>query len=294
MHAQTSADIFSSVGKQTKVAVRFSTVGGEKGSSDLARDPRGFAIKFYTEEGNWDIVCNHTPIFFIRDGVKFPTFIHTQKRNPQTNLKDATMFWDFLSSNQESVHQVIQLFSDRGTPAGFRYVDAFSGHTFKFTKADGSFKYVKFHFKTDQGHKDLSNEEAAELTKTNPDHATEDLFEAIARGEYPSWTLYVQVLDPKEAENFRWNIFDITKVWPHADVPLRPVGNMTLNHNPENYFAEIEQLAFSPAHLVPGVEPSADPMLQARLFSYSDTHRHRLGVNYQQIPVNKPLHAFAP
>ncbi|KAI1617887.1 catalase [Exophiala viscosa] len=290
----TSADIFSAVGKKTKVAVRFSTVGGEKGSSDSARDPRGFAIKFYTEEGNWDIVCNHTPIFFIRDGVKFPTFIHTQKRNPRTNLKDATMFWDFLSSNQESVHQVVQLFSDRGTPASYRNVDAFSGHTFKFTKADGTFKYVKFHFKTDQGHKDLTNEEAAELSKTNPDHATEDLFEAIQRGEFPSWTLYVQILDPKEAENFRFNIFDVTKVWPHSDVPLRPVGKMTLNHNPDNYFAEVEQLAFSPAHLIPGVEPSADPMLQARLFSYSDTHRHRLGVNYQQIPVNKPLHAFAP
>jgi catalase len=301
------------VGKKTNVAVRISTVGGEKGSADSARDPRGFSIKFYTEEGNWDLVGNHTPVFFIRDGVKFPTFIHTQKRNPRNNLKDATMFWDFLSSNQESAHQVIQLFSDRGTPRTFRNCDTFSvssiflcnglpaeahshsqGHTFKFTKNDGTYKYVKFHVKTDQGHADMTNEEAAALTSSNPDHATEDLFNAIERGEFPSWTLYVQVMDPKDAEKFRWNILDITKVWPHSEVPLRPVGKMTLNRNPENYFAEVEQLAFSPAHLVPGIEPSADPMLQARLFSYSDTHRHRLGVNYQQIPVNRPLHVYAP
>lgn len=204
------------------------------------------------------------------------------------------MFWDFLSSNQESAHQVIQLFSDRGTPATFRHVDCFPGHTFKFTKPDGTFKYVKFHFKTNQGHRDMSNEEAAALASTNPDHATQDLFEAIQRGEHPSWTLYVQVLDPKDAEKLRWNIFDVTKVWPHGDVPLRPVGTMTLNRNPDNYFAEIEQIAFAPSHLVPGIEPSADPMLQARLFSYPDTQRHRLGVNYQQIPVNRPLHAYAP
>ncbi|ETI23416.1 hypothetical protein G647_05218 [Cladophialophora carrionii CBS 160.54] len=290
----TSADLFSHIGKKTNVAVRISTVGGEKGSADSARDPRGFSIKFYTEEGNWDMVGNHTPIFFIRDGVKFPTFIHTQKRNPRNNLKDATMFWDFLSSNQESVHQVIQLFSDRGTPRTFRHCDTFSGHTFKFTKTDGTFKYVKFHVKSDQGHADMTNEEAVALTASNPDYATEDLFNAIERGEFPSWTLYVQVLDPKDAEKFRWNILDITKVWPHSEIPLRPVGKMTLNRNPENYFAEVEQLAFSPGHLVPGIEPSADPMLQARLFSYSDTHRHRLGVNYQQIPVNRPLHAYAP
>ena len=290
----TSADLFSQIGKKTNVAVRISTVGGEKGSADSARDPRGFSVKFYTDEGNWDLVGNHTPIFFIRDGVKFPTFIHTQKRNPRTNLKDATMFWDFLSSNQESVHQVIQLFSDRGTPRSYRNCDTFSGHTFKFTKIDGTFKYVKFHMRSNQGHDDMTNEEAAALASSNPDHATEDLFNAIDRGNFPSWTLYVQVLDPKDAEIFRWNILDITKVWPHREVPLREVGQMTLNRNPDNYFAEVEQLAFSPAHLVPGIEPSADPMLQARLFSYSDTHRHRLGVNYQQIPVNQPLHPYAP
>ncbi|KAH8888026.1 catalase [Thozetella sp. PMI_491] len=290
----TSADLFSEIGKKTRVAVRFSTVGGEKGSADQARDPRGFAIKFYTEEGNWDMVGNNTPIFFIRDGVKFPTFIHTQKRNPQTNLKDATAFWDFLSSNQESVHEVMHLFSDRGTPASYRHINTYSGHTFKFTKTDGSFKYIKLHFKTNQGNKTLTNEEATALSATNPDYQTQDLFEAIERGEFPSWTLYVQVLDPADAEKFRWNILDVTKVWPQGEVPLREVGKMTLNRNPQNYFAEVEQMAFSPAHLVPGIEPSADPMLQARLFSYSDSQRHRLGVNYQQIPVNSPLHPYAP
>ncbi|KAI5927539.1 catalase Cat [Camillea tinctor] len=290
----TDADIFSEIGKKTKVAVRFSTVGGEKGSSDAARDPHGFSIKFYTEEGNWDMVGNNTPIFFIRDGVKFPTFIHTQKRNPQTNLKDATAFWDFLSSNQESIHEIIHLFSDRGTPLSYRHMNTYSGHTFKFTKRDGSFRYVKIHVLTNQGNKTLNNEESEHLASSNPDWHTQDLFNAIDQGDYPSWDIQVQVLEPEQAEKFRWNIFDITKIWPHSEVPLRPVGRMTLNRNPQNYFAEIEQIAVSPAHLVPGIEPTADPMLQARLFSYSDTQRHRLGVNYQQLPVNAPLHAYAP
>ncbi|KAH8801786.1 peroxisomal catalase [Xylogone sp. PMI_703] len=288
-----SADVFRGIGKKTKVAARFSTVGGEKGSADSARDPRGFAIKFYTEEGNWDMVGNNTPIFFIRDGVKFPTFIHTQKRNPRTNLKDATIFWDFLSSNQESIHQVMYLFSDRGTPYSYRYQNTYSGHTFKFTTKDGSFKYVKLHFISDQGNRSLTNDEAMAMASKNPDHATEDLFNAIEHGEFPSWTLKVQVLDPADAEKYRWNIFDVTKVWPHGDVPFREVGKLTLNRNPDNYFAEIEQLAFSPAHLVPGIEATADPMLQARLFSYADSQRHRLGVNYQQLPVNAPLHPYA-
>jgi catalase len=289
----TSADLFSEVGKKTKVGVRFSTVGGEKGSADVARDPRGFAIKFYTEEGNWDMVGNNTPIFFIRDGVKFPTFIHSQKRNPQTNLKDANMFWDFLSSNQESIHQVMYLFSDRGTPKNFRSASTYSGHTFKFTKQDGSFNYVKLHFISNQGSGTLNGSEA-EATGANPDHATEDLFHAIDSGNFPSWTLKIQVLSPEQAEQFRWNIFDVTKIWPHSEVPFREVGVMTLNRNPTNYFAEIEQIAFAPAHLVPGIEPTADPMLQARLFSYADSQRHRLGVNYQQIPVNAPLHPYSP
>ncbi|KAI9673390.1 MAG: peroxisomal catalase A [Caeruleum heppii] len=289
-----SANMLDTVGKKTKCVARFSTVGGEKGSPDSARDPRGFSVKFYTEEGNWDWVFNNTPVFFLRDPTKFPLFIHTQKRNPQTNLKDATMFWDYLSTHQESVHQVMQLFSDRGTPYSYRHMNGYSGHTYKFTKADGTFKYVQIHCKTDQGIKTFNNAEAGEMASENPDWHTQDLFNSIQDGEYPSWTVYVQVLDPADAEKFRWNIFDLTKVWPQKEVPLRPFGKLTLNKNPENYFAEIEQVAFSPSHFVPGVEASADPVLQSRLFSYPDTHRHRLGVNYQQIPVNCPLRAFNP
>ena len=286
--------MLKTVGKKTKLVTRFSTVGGEKGSADSERDPRGFSTKFYTEEGNWDWVFNHTPIFFIRDPAKFPLFIHTQKRNPQTNLKDATMFWDFLTSNQESIHQVMQLFSDRGTPYSYRHINGYSGHTFKWIKPDGGFNYVKIHAKTDQGSKNMTAEEARKMAGVNPDWHTQDLFRAIERGEHPSWTCYVQVLSPEQAKKFRWNIFDLTKVWPHDEVPLRRFGRLTLDRNVENYFAEMEQVAFSPSHLVPGAEPSADPMLQGRLFSYPDTQRHRLGVNYQQIPVNCPLRAFNP
>lgn len=282
------------VGKKTKLVTRFSTVGGEKGSADSARDPRGFSTKFYTEEGNWDWVFNNTPVFFLRDPSKFPIFIHTQKRNPQTNLKDATMFWDYLSTHQESAHQVMHLFSDRGTPYSYRHMNGYSGHTYKWLKPDGTFNYVQIHCKTDQGSKTFDNGEAGKLSGDNPDWHTEDLFNAIEKGEHPSWTCYVQVLSPEQAEKFRWNIFDLTKVWPQSEVPLRRFGRFTLNKNPQNYFAEIEQAAFSPSHMVPGVEASADPVLQSRLFSYPDTHRHRLGVNYQQIPVNCPLRAFNP
>ncbi|KAI5848022.1 putative catalase [Tricharina praecox] len=290
----TSADMFNGIGKKTRCLARFSTVGGEKGSPDSARDPRGFAVKFYTEEGNYDWVFNNTPIFFLRDPSKFPVFIHTQKRNPQTNLKDATMFWDYLTQNQESVHQLMHLFSDRGTPFSFRHMNGYSGHTYKFTKPDGSFRYVQIHLKTDQGSKTLTNEEAGALASSNPDHATEDLFNSIEKKEFPSWTVYVQVMTPEQAEKFKYSVFDLTKTWPQKEFPLRRFGKMTLNENPQNYFAEIEQAAFSPSHLVPGVEPSADPVLQSRLFSYPDTHRHRLGVNYQQIPANCPLRAFNP
>lgn len=290
----TSMNMLSEVGKKTPCVVRFSTVGGEKGSPDSARDPRGFSMKFYTEEGNLDWVFNNTPIFFLRDPSKFPLFIHTQKRNPQTNLKDATMFWDYLSNNQEAIHQVMQLFSDRGTPYSFRHMQGYSGHTYKFVKDDGSFKYVQIHVKSDQGVKNFTGEEALKMAGENPDWHTQDLYDAIQRGEHPSWTVYAQVLDPEDAEKFHINIFDLTKVWPHNEVPLREFGKLTLNRNPENYFAEIEQVAFSPSHVVPGWQPSTDPVLQSRLFSYPDTHRHRLGVNYQQIPVNCPLHAFNP
>ncbi|KAK0646200.1 catalase [Cercophora newfieldiana] len=288
----TSIDMFNSIGKKTPVLTRFSTVGGEKGSSDTARDPRGFSVKFYTDQGNWDWVFNNTPVFFIRDPTLFPVFIHTQKRNPQTNLADPTMFWDYLSSHPESVHQLMTLFSDRGTPYSYRHMHGFSGHTFKFTQPSGSFVYVQIHLLTNQGIRNFTS--ASEAASASPDHHTADLFSAISSGDFPSWTVYIQTLTPSEAAAFPVNIFDLTKVWPHALAPLRPVGRLTLNRNPQNYFAEIEQAAFSPSHLVPGVEPSADPVLQARLFSYPDTQRHRLGTNYQQIPVNRAVKAWNP
>ncbi|OAX83414.1 hypothetical protein ACJ72_02234 [Emergomyces africanus] len=267
----TTIDMLKGVGKKTKLVTRFSTVGGEKGSADSARDPRGFSVKFYTEQGNWDWVFNNTPVFFLRDPSKFPIFIHTQKRNPQTNLKDATMFWDYLSTHQEAAHQVMHLFSDRGTPYSYRHMNGYSGHTYKWLKPDGTFNYVQIHCKTDQGSKNLTNEEATKLAAENPDWHTEDLFRAIERGECPSWTCYVQVLSPEQAEKFRWNVFDLTKVWPQD----RTSRLLAVPHGSRR-------------------RASADPVLQSRLFSYPDTHRHRLGVNYQQIPVNCPLRAFNP
>jgi len=267
----TRAKFLSEVGKRTEVFVRFSTVGGEKGSADAERDPRGFAAKFYTEEGNYDFVGNNTPVFFIRDPLKFPDFIHTQKRNPATNLKDPDMFWDFLSLTPESIHQVTILFSDRGTPKTYRHMNGYSGHTFKWYNDKGEYFWVKIHFKTEQGIQTLTREEAERIKGEDPDHATRDLYEAIERGEYPA---------------YRFDSFDITKVWPHGDAPLNPVGRMVLDRNPENYFAEVEQSAFSPGNFVPGIAASPDKMLQGRLFSYHDTHRHRLGPNYHLLPVN--------
>ena len=284
----TTAKFLSEVGKRTEVFVRFSTVGGEKGSADSERDPRGFAVKFYTEEGNYDMVGNNTPVFFIRDPLKFPDFIHTQKRHPETNLKDADMFWDFLSLTPESIHQVTILFSDRGTPRSYRHMNGYSGHTFKWYNAKGENCWVKIHFKTDQGIQNFTREEAGRVAAEDPDQATRDLYEAIERGEYPSWTVYVQIMTPEQAAEFRFNPFDITKVIPHGDFLLQPVGRMILNRNPENYFAEVEQSAFSPGNFVPGIGPSPDKLLQGRLFSYQDTHRHRLGPNYHLIPVNSP------
>eukprot|EP01038_Epipyxis_sp_PR26KG_P006738 gene6738-9233_t len=285
------AKLFDSVGKKTAVAVRFSTVGGESGSADTARDPRGFAVKFYSEDGNWDLVGNNTPIFFIRDPILFPSFIHTQKRNPATHCKDPDAMWDFISLRPETTHQVSFLFSDRGTPDGYRQMNGYGSHTFKTVNDEGIPYYVKWHFKTDQGVKNLSSEEADRLASGDPDYALRDLYNAIETKSFPSWTLYIQVMSFSEAERASFNPFDVTKVWPHGEYPLIEVGRMVLNRNPLNYFAEVEQLAFSPAHLVPGIEPSPDKMLQARLFSYSDTHRHRLGVNYQNIPVNCPFAA---
>lgn len=290
----TCAAFVSEVGKKTNIVARFSTVGGESGSADSARDPRGFSVKFYTEEGNLDWVYNNTPVFFIRNPAKFPLFIHTQKRNPQTHLKDANMFWDYLTQNPESLHQVMILFSDRGTPKASRFMHGFSGHTYKWVKKDGSFNYVQIHCLTDQGIKNWNNEEAGETAGSNPDYAMQDLFDTIERKEYPSWTCYVQVMSPEEAEEQDFSVFDLTKVWPHDKFPLRPFGKFTLNRNPTNYFQDIEQAAFSPANLVPGWEPSADPVLQSRLFSYPDTQRYRLGTNYNQIPVNRCPVAHTP
>jgi len=283
----TKAKFLSKVGKRTEVFVRFSTVGGEKGSADAARDPRGFAVKFYTEEGNYDLVGNNTPVFFIRDPLKFPDFIHTQKRHPATNLKDPDMFWDFLSLTPESIHQVTILFSDRGTPRSFRHMHGYSGHTFKWYNDKGEYYWVKIHFTTDQGIQNLTREEADGLSGEDPDHATRDLYQAIERGEYPSWTVSLQIMTPEQAAEYRFDPFDITKVLPHGDFPLVPLGRMVLNRNPENYFAEVEQSAFSPGNFVPGIAASPDKLLQGRLFSYHDSHRHRLGPNYHLIPVNR-------
>ena len=287
----TTARFLSEIGKRTEVFVRFSTVGGEKGSPDAARDPRGFAVKFYTEEGNYDLVGNNTPVFFIRDPLKFPDFIHTQKRHPATNCKDPDMFWDFLSLTPESIHQVTILFSDRGTPASYRHMNGYSSHTFKWYNDKGETCWVQYHFKTDQGIKNLNRLEATRISGEDPDHATRDLFDAIARGDHPSWTLEMQIMTPEQAKNYRFDILDITKVWPHGDIPPIKVGRLVLNRNPTNYFAEVEQAAFCPGNLVPGIAASPDKMLQARLFSYHDTHLHRLGPNYHLLPVNAPKNA---
>jgi catalase len=284
----TKAKFLNEVGKKTEVFVRFSTVGGEKGSADAERDPRGFAVKFYTEDGNYDMVGNNTPVFFIRDPLKFPDFIHTQKRNPGNNLKDANMFWDFLSLTPESLHQVTILFSDRGTPRSYRNMNGYSSHTYKWYNEDGEIFWVKYHFKTDQGIQNLTRQEAEHLKGTDPDHATRDLSNAIKRGEYPSWTLQMQIMPAKDAETYRFNVFDVTKVWPHGDYPPMDIGKMVLNRNPSNYFAEVEQAAFSPGNFVPGIAASPDKMLQGRLFAYHDAHRYRLGPNYLLIPVNQP------
>ncbi len=287
----TKADFLSEVGKKTDVFARFSTVGGERGSADAARDPRGFAVKFYTKEGNYDMTGNNTPVFFIRDPLKFPDFIHTQKRNPATNCPDPDMFWDFLSLTPESIHQVTILFSDRGTPASYRHMNGYSSHTYKWYNAAGEYFWVQYHFKTDQGIRNLTRQEAEVLKGKDPDHATRDLYQAIEKGDYPSWTLQMQILTPEQEKDFKWDILDITKVWPHGEVPPIEVGKLVLNRNPVNYFAEVEQAAFCPGNLVPGIGISPDKMLQSRVFSYHDTHIHRLGPNYHLIPVNAPKNA---
>ncbi|KNX34880.1 MULTISPECIES: catalase KatA [Bacillus] len=283
----TKAAFLSEVGKRTPLFIRFSTVAGELGSSDTVRDPRGFAVKFYTEEGNYDIVGNNTPVFFIRDAIKFPDFIHTQKRDPRTHLKNPTAVWDFWSLSPESLHQVTILMSDRGIPATLRHMHGFGSHTFKWTNDKGEGVWIKYHFKTEQGVKNLDVNTAAKIAGENPDYHTEDLFNAIENGDFPAWKLYVQIMPLEDANTYRFDPFDVTKVWSQKDYPLIEVGRMVLNRNPENYFAEVEQATFSPGTLVPGVDVSPDKMLQGRLFAYHDAHRYRVGANHQALPINR-------
>ncbi len=284
----TKAAFLSEIGKETETFLRFSTVAGERGAADGERDVRGFALRFYTEQGNWDLVGNNTPVFFVRDPHKFAMFIHTQKRHPETNLRDVNMQWDFWSLCPESLHQVTILFSDRGIPASYRHLDGFGSHTYSFVNAEGERVWVKFHFKTQQGIRNLTDDEATELIGKDRESHQRDLFHAIEQGDFPRWTVYIQVMTQAQAEEFRWNPFDLTKVWPHGEFPLIETGVLELNRNPENYFAEVEQAAFKPSSLVPGIGPSPDKMLQARLMSYADTHLYRLGVNHTQLPVNRP------
>ncbi|MFC3675312.1 catalase [Ferrovibrio xuzhouensis] len=284
----TRAKLFGAVGKTIEMLARFSTVAGEQGAADAERDVRGFALKFYTEDGNWDLVGNNTPVFFVRDPLKFPDFIHTQKRHPKTNLRSPTAMWDFWSLSPESLHQVTILFSDRGLPPSPRFMNGYGSHTYSFWNDSGERFWVKFHFKTRQGHKFLTNAESETVIGKTRESYQEDLFGSIEKGDYPQWTLFVQVMPEAEATKTPYNPFDLTKVWPHGDYPLIEVGVMELNRNPDNYFAEIEQAAFSPSNVVPGIGHSPDKMLQARIFSYADAHRYRLGTHYEALPVNQP------
>ncbi|WP_028209466.1 catalase [Paraburkholderia mimosarum] len=291
----TKANVFSEVGKETPLFIRFSTVAGERGAADAERDVRGFSIKFYTQEGNWDIVGNNTPVFFIRDPLKFPDFIHTQKRDPRTNLRSNVAAWDFWSRHPESLHQVTILMSDRGIPKNYRQQHGFGSHTFSFINAGNERFYVKFHFKSAQGVENYTDAEAAQVVAQDRESAQRDLYDEIEKGNFPKWHFRIQVMPEADAAKVPYNPFDITKVWPHKDYPLIDVGTIELNRNPENYFADVEQVAFTPANVVPGIGFSPDRLLQGRLFSYGDTQRYRLGVNHHQIPVNAPrcpVHSF--
>ncbi|MDY4594461.1 MAG: catalase [[Pasteurella] aerogenes] len=282
----TKAAVFKP-GAKTEVLLRFSTVAGERGAADAERDVRGFSLKFYTEEGNWDLVGNNTPVFFIRDPLKFPDFIHTQKRNPQTNLRDATAAWDFWSRHPESMHQIMILFSDRGIPASLRHMNGYGSHTYSFINANNERFWVKFHFKTQQGHRYFTNEEAAKVIGENRESSQQDLYESIAKGDFPRWNVQIQIMPEADAAKHNY-AFDLTKVWPHKEYPVIDIGVLELNRNPQNYFAEVEQAAFAPSNIVSGIGFSPDRMLQGRLFSYQDAQRYRLGVNHHQIPVNAP------
>jgi catalase len=283
----TKAKLFSKLGNSCKMFARFSTVAGEKGSADTERDPRGFALKFYTEDGNWDLVGNNTPVFFIKDGKKFPDFIHTQKRIPKTNLRDKTVMWDFWSLNPESLHQVLIVMSERGTPHGYRHMHGFGSHTFSMINENNERVWMKFHFKTLQGIKNFSAEDATKMKGENPDFAQEDLINSIENGDFPKWKMYIQVMTEEQAKEFRWNPFDVTKVWFQDEYPLIEVGEMELNEIPNNYFAHVEQAAFAPSNLINGISFSPDKMLQGRLFSYADAARYRIGVNGNQLEVNR-------
>lgn len=284
----TKAKVFEK-GSETKIFIRFSTVAGERGAADAERDVRGFAIKFYTKEGNWDLVGNNTPVFFIRDPYKFPDFIHTQKRHPVSNLRSNNAMWDFWTLHPESLHQVSILFSERGIPASYRHMNGYGSHTYSFINDKNERFWVKFHFKTRQGIKNLTNEEASDLIGKDRESHQRDLFEAINRGDFPKWDVKIQIMSMEEAKKVNFNPFDVTKVWPHKDFPLIDIGEIELNKNPSHYFAEVEQACFSPSNVVPGISFSPDRMLQARIFSYTDAHRYRVGTWYEMLPVNRPL-----
>ena len=284
----TRAKLFSAVGKKTELFARFTTVAGERGAADAERDIRGFALKFYTEEGNWDLVGNNTPVFFLRDPLKFPDLNHAVKRDPRSNMRSARNNWDFWTSLPEALHQITIVMSDRGIPASYRHMHGFGSHTFSFINAANERSWVKFHFRTEQGIKNLTDAEAEALIGKDRESHQRDLFESIEKGDFPRWTLFIQVMPERDASRVPYNPFDLTKVWPHKDYPLIEVGVMELTRNPENFFAEVEQSAFNPAAVVPGIGFSPDKMLQARLFSYGDAQRYRLGVNHHQIPVNAP------
>ncbi|WP_444903521.1 catalase [Microbulbifer sp. CnH-101-E] len=275
-------------GAETPMIARFSTVAGELGAADAERDVRGFALKFYTEDGNWDLVGNNTPVFFVRDPYKFPDFIHTQKRHPRTHLRSPTAMWDFWSLSPESLHQVTILFSDRGLPISPMHMNGYGSHTYSLWNSSGERFWVKFHFKTRQGHKFHTDAEAESVIGRTRESYQEALFGAIEKGDYPKWSLQLQVMPEADAAKTNYNPFDLTKVWPHGDYPLIEIGEMELNRNPDDYFAELEQAAFSPSNVVPGISFSPDKMLQARVFSYADAHRHRLGTHYESLPVNAP------
>ena len=287
---------FLQPGAKTEMVARFSTVAGERGSPDTWRDPRGFSLKFYTDDGNFDMVGNNTPVFFVRDPMKFQNFIRSQKRMAANNLRDHNMQWDFWTLSPESAHQVTWLMGDRGIPKTWRHMNGYSSHTYMWVNAEGERFWVKYHFKTDQGVDFLTQQEAEKMAGEDSDYHRRDLFQSIGKGDFPSWTLKVQVMPFAEAETYRFNPFDLTKVWPHADYPLQEVGRLTLNRNPTDFHTEIEQAAFEPNNLVPGIGPSPDKMLLARLFAYADAHRARMGVNYKQIPVNRPqcpVHSYS-